>query len=244
VNALVDTAAQTGMRQWGKKVGGGSAKKEKEPVDLDTIVSRLRTSLPVMRAAQIDSSLRRLLLAQLVQQCLKAGDSIVIPDLLRVQRVTDAQFTKMREVLGGLTVQNEVQVSSRLQDIGVVPGAGVLAQHDRQDAMQTGGEKRHRLETRAVVNSDGTVVPMETQPEASSTQTSNMVQDLCASLAKATESLAKMCAPDNVQLNVAATHGGQGMDLGTVPEWAKGMVDKRHVLQWDSEQYVAPLAVG
>jgi hypothetical protein len=63
VNALVDTAAQTGMRQWGKVVGGGSAKKEKGPVDLDTIVARLRTSLPVMRAAQIDSSLRRLLLS-------------------------------------------------------------------------------------------------------------------------------------------------------------------------------------
>ena len=67
VNALVDAAAQTGMRQWGKVVGGGSAKKEKGPVDLDTIVSRLRTSLPVMRAAQIDLPLRRLLLSQLTE---------------------------------------------------------------------------------------------------------------------------------------------------------------------------------
>ncbi len=51
INALVDTAAQTGMRRWGKFVGGGSSKKEKGPIDLDTLVARLRTSLPVMRAA-------------------------------------------------------------------------------------------------------------------------------------------------------------------------------------------------
>ena len=65
VNALVDTATQTGMRHLGKVIGGGNTKKEKAPVDLDTIVARLRTSLPVMRAAQIDSSLRRLLMSQL-----------------------------------------------------------------------------------------------------------------------------------------------------------------------------------
>jgi hypothetical protein len=53
------------MRHFGKVIGGGGTKKEKAPVDLDTIVARLRTSLPVMRAAQIDSSLRRLLMSQL-----------------------------------------------------------------------------------------------------------------------------------------------------------------------------------
>ena len=65
VNALVDTAAQTGMGHLGKVIGRGNTKKEKAPVDLDTIVARLRTSLPVMRAAQIDSSLRRILMSQL-----------------------------------------------------------------------------------------------------------------------------------------------------------------------------------
>jgi hypothetical protein len=53
------------MRHFGKVIGGGGTKKEKAPVDLDTIVARLRTSLPVMRAAQIDSSLQRLLMSQL-----------------------------------------------------------------------------------------------------------------------------------------------------------------------------------
>ncbi len=95
------------MRQWGKVVGGGSAKKEKGPVDLDTIVARLRTSLPVMRATQIDSPLRRLLLSQLTDQTVKVGDSLVIPESLRIQRVPDAQFKQYRETLGDLTTQNE-----------------------------------------------------------------------------------------------------------------------------------------
>jgi hypothetical protein len=51
VNALADAAAQTGMPKWDRVVGGGKVGKEKGLVDLDTIVGRLRTSLPVMRAA-------------------------------------------------------------------------------------------------------------------------------------------------------------------------------------------------
>lgn len=95
------------MRQWGKVVGGGSAKKEKGPIDLDTLVARLRTSLPVMRAAQIDPSLRRLLLSQLTQETWKQGDSIVLPQSMKVQRVPEAAFKAYRETLGGLTTQNE-----------------------------------------------------------------------------------------------------------------------------------------
>ena len=75
----------------------------------------------------MDSSLRRLLLAQLTSETVSAGDSLVIPETLRVQRVPDQQFRQYKETLGGLTTENEVRVRAKLQEVGVIPGAGVLA---------------------------------------------------------------------------------------------------------------------
>ena len=52
--------------------------------DLNTIVSRLRLSLPIMRAAQVDASVRRLLLAKMVKMAVDEGDYLVLPGLARV----------------------------------------------------------------------------------------------------------------------------------------------------------------
>ena len=51
----------------------------------------------------------------------------MIPETLRVQRVPDQQFRQYKETLGGLTTENEVRVRAKLQEVGVIPGAGVLA---------------------------------------------------------------------------------------------------------------------
>ena len=72
INALVDRGAQTGgVKSAGKAMVSSEQALIGEPKrgtrstmpDLNTIVSRLRLSLPIMRAAQVDASVRRLLLA-------------------------------------------------------------------------------------------------------------------------------------------------------------------------------------
>jgi hypothetical protein len=81
----------------------------------------------------VDNKLRRLLLAQLAEQTLKEGDSLVLPEALRIQRLPADQFKKFRETLGGLTVENEQQVRTKLQDIGVIPGAGIITTQEQED---------------------------------------------------------------------------------------------------------------
>ena len=71
------------------------------------------------------------------------------------------------------------------------------------------------------------LVPAE---QGASTQT-HMVQELCASLSRATDLLLRACEPDNVQLNISAQKvDSSSLDLGGVPKWATHMPDKRHVL--------------
>ena len=37
---------------------------------------------------------------------------------------------------------------------------------------------------------------------------------------------------------------GNGTALGEMPAWAKGYVDRRHLLRWDSSQYIGHLGVN
>jgi hypothetical protein len=37
---------------------------------------------------------------------------------------------------------------------------------------------------------------------------------------------------------------GNGAALGEMPDWAKGYVDRRHLLRWDSSQYIGNLGVN
>jgi hypothetical protein len=84
-------------------------------------------SLPIMRVAKVDSPLRRLLMAQLVQQTVEEGDSVVLPEAVRVQRVTPKAYAQYRDMLGGLTNENELKVRVKLQELGIIPGAGTNA---------------------------------------------------------------------------------------------------------------------
>ena len=65
--------------------------------DLTTIISRLRLSLPIMRAAQVDASIRRLMLAQMVKMTLEEGDALVLPESARVQFVDNANYETYRK---------------------------------------------------------------------------------------------------------------------------------------------------
>lgn len=83
--------------------------------DLTTIISRLRLSLPIMRAAQVDASIRRLMLAQMVKMTLEEGDALVLPESARVQFVDNANYETYCKTLGGLTTENELTVRMKLQ---------------------------------------------------------------------------------------------------------------------------------
>lgn len=63
------------------------------PATLDQILRRLRVSLPVMRAAKIDSDMRRLLLAVLVQQVADEGQSLVVPSGLAVTAIDSQKYS-------------------------------------------------------------------------------------------------------------------------------------------------------
>ena len=111
----------------------------------------------------------------------------MIPESLRVQRVPDKSFNEYRDTLGGFTTQNEAQVRQKLQDIGIIPGAGVLGQHD-DDAMQWARDKRTREEAQSSHVPAGTAAPMQgvQPPQGSTGVQTGMVQDICASLQQVT----------------------------------------------------------
>ena len=67
----MDASVQTTARS-----GGGRA-----PIDLQTIVGRLRMSVPLLQRTLFDSQLRHLVAASLVQQEMVAGGpGLVLPD--------------------------------------------------------------------------------------------------------------------------------------------------------------------
>ena len=58
-------------------------------VDVLTLVGRLQTSYPVLRATAVDSALRQLLLSELVSQCFKEEGAVVLPHSLHVHTVDE-----------------------------------------------------------------------------------------------------------------------------------------------------------
>lgn len=72
-----------------------------------------------------------------------------------------------------------------------------------------------------------------------------LIKDVCAHLVKTVDTLAQLCTPDNVQLSSVVNSGlAKGDSLGIVPSWALDMHDYRSNLAWDSEQYIAPVALN
>ena len=78
------TFEHTAESQPAATVSGGSKKprtpRAAKPLDLQTIVQRMRISYPALRAAKIDPTLRQLVLAELIGQCYNESGSIVVPD--------------------------------------------------------------------------------------------------------------------------------------------------------------------
>ena len=92
----------------GRVVRGGKAESAgRMPADtLDRVLQCLRTSIPLVKAMKLDADLRKLLLAQMVSAHTAAGLSLVVPEQALVQRVTDEEFRKYRNLLSGITNEN------------------------------------------------------------------------------------------------------------------------------------------
>ena len=83
-------------------------------VDVSTLVGRLRTSYPVLRATAVDSALRQLLLAELISQCYREGGAVLLPRNLRVHAVDEDRFVEFKNELSGLNAENIAAVQQKL----------------------------------------------------------------------------------------------------------------------------------
>ncbi len=148
LSSLVGATTVDSEVQTGGAPGSGTAlkkpAKQPKPLDVSTIIKRMRVSYPVMRATRVDSILRQLLLAELVTQVYNEGGSIVLPLGITTSSLPLDNFTKYREALSGLTESNTPAVTAKLMEIGLqATNAG--GDEEVQSSMQVDAERAKRL---------------------------------------------------------------------------------------------------
>ena len=125
MGATAETGTQAGASQIPRtKLGPLAAGKA---VDVATLVGRLHTSYPVLRATAVDSALRQLLLSELVAQCYREDGAVVLPRNLRVHLVDDDRFAEFKDQLSGLNGDNIPAVQRRLVEMGLSIGPAAEA---------------------------------------------------------------------------------------------------------------------
>jgi hypothetical protein len=82
--------------------------------DLAKIVSRLRLSVPLLRYAKADRSLRHLVLSTLMKMAADLGEVVAAPDGALIQGMSQDEFGHYRAALGGITGENEAWVNAEL----------------------------------------------------------------------------------------------------------------------------------
>lgn len=166
-----------------------------------------------------------------------------MPEDARLQRVPQDNFTRYRDTLSGLTDENTNTVREKLAALGVLPQAGT-SDKTPMDVDQRG--KRGREDT-----------PSQESQQAQHSQ--QMITDLQAcvqGLVKTIDNLASVMTThvkstaqphDTINLNATPTAiqvGLKSPTLSSKPAWAEAMPDRRSILQWDSEQYVAQVGIN
>ena len=106
-------------------------------VNVAHLVSRLRTSYPILHATATDSALRQLLLLELISQCFWEDGAVVLPCTLRVHAVEKDWFIEFKNHLSGLTVDNIVAVQQKLIEMGLSLGPAAEVQRAAQVATST-----------------------------------------------------------------------------------------------------------
>ena len=62
--------------------------------------------MPILKAVKVDDNLRRLILVELVNEQVLAGQQVVIPESIIVQCISDKEWLRYRELLSGITDDN------------------------------------------------------------------------------------------------------------------------------------------
>ena len=88
-------------------------------VNIAHLVSRLHTLYPILRTMAKDSSLRQLLLLELILQCFWEDGAVMLPRTLRVHAVEEDRFIEFKNHFSGLTVDNIMAVQQKLVEMGL-----------------------------------------------------------------------------------------------------------------------------
>lgn len=126
IGPTAEAGVQTGgPKEAGRVVRGGPQGRVPKVSTTKDIISRIRISYSALRASRVDSALRQLLLAELISQTYNEGGSLIVPQGMRFQPLPNEQYTRYKEALSGLNADNAHQVTQKLVEMGLQPGAGV-----------------------------------------------------------------------------------------------------------------------
>jgi hypothetical protein len=105
----VNTDVPRYVTQTGKVVRQGR-RTQYAPADLQTVVRRLKMSVPVLKYAKVDTNLRMMVLASLLKMSRDLGELVPAPQGLLFHPLTSLQHEKYRQTLGGVTEDNVKEV--------------------------------------------------------------------------------------------------------------------------------------
>ena len=70
------------------------------------VVSRLKTSLPLLAACKLDVYFRQYLLTQLILLNLQEGRGLYVPDTMRIEAISLDSYRKMQALFAGVSSDN------------------------------------------------------------------------------------------------------------------------------------------
>ena len=88
---------------------------QKRPQELKDVVSRLRTSLPLLAACKLDVYFRQYLLTQLILLNMQEGRGLYVPDTISVEEISLDSYRKMQALFAGVSSDNALQISQELR---------------------------------------------------------------------------------------------------------------------------------
>ena len=72
----------------------------------DEAIRRLKVSIPIMTQLRLDHHMRQIILAQLLFINNRYGQSIIVPQSMKVQTVPDADYGKVMDAFQGVNEDN------------------------------------------------------------------------------------------------------------------------------------------
>ena len=98
---------------------GKKAPTAKLEPDIDKTVSRLRYSLPLLRATLTDIHMRNFILSMIVAQNVRDARAMVLPEGALLHMVEEKMVNQYRDTLGGINSENINQVEEKLRNLGI-----------------------------------------------------------------------------------------------------------------------------